>query len=553
MIFYFILLILFSNIECNKIRGINIGSYFVLEPYINPSLFYQFIGLNNIVVSDSYNFCKYLGPQEANKQLIQHWNTWIDFQKLNTLKSYGINTIRIPIADWMFIPYEVYNISQNNIKCFDNSLLYLDKLFNYCEQLDLNIILDLHAMKDSQNGFDNSGLTKNVITKKINNVLHFDHWNHRSADWIGDYNLESKKYMNINYNNINYSLTVIQEILKKYLHKKSFWALEPVNEPWEFTPLNELKTFYKNVYDIFKSKSKNFNNKVLIFHDSFRPSEWTDAYFLEKDGKPKLKIYLDTHQYMAWGKAIPFNDYIKGAREWEQPYSVFDIIVGEFSLATDNCLMWLNGFMDNQPGFPLQKCFIEDCPYKDKYLNQIKKVEYGPFGSGNSYPTKDGMCPTTIPMYLNENISLMDSWIIKSKNYNIADREKYYATKLFEQLVDSYEKKSSGWIFWNFDVESSTYQWSFLNLINKNYILPIPNDNNENKKNININIDFYQIILLGFLVFLIIMIIKVSNNDLHVMPHYHHLLHSFPNYYEVLNENEVEMNQQNKNYGSINV
>ena len=28
------------------------------------------------------------------------------------------------------------------------------------------------------------------------------------------------------------------------------------------------------------------------------------------------------------------------------------LIVGEWSLATDNCAMWLNGFNDNLPGFP---------------------------------------------------------------------------------------------------------------------------------------------------------------------------------------------------------
>lgn len=28
------------------------------------------------------------------------------------------------------------------------------------------------------------------------------------------------------------------------------------------------------------------------------------------------------------------------------------ITVGEWSLATDNCAMWLNGFQDNLPGFP---------------------------------------------------------------------------------------------------------------------------------------------------------------------------------------------------------
>ena len=471
MLLYILLILIFEIIECYKIRGINIGSYFVLEPYINPSLFYQFIGLNEHVVSDSYTFCEYLGPLEANKQLINHWDNWINFDKLKKIKSFGINTIRIPIADWMFIPYEVYNISENNIKCFDNSIDYLDKMFNYCDELELNILLDLHAMKDSQNGFDNSGIAKNIVINKVNNIIHFDHWNHRSADWIGNYNLKLKKYDNINYNNINYSLKVIEKIIDKYIHRKSFWGLEPVNEPWEFTPLEQLKLYYKNIYDMYLLKSKNLKNKVLVYHDSFRPDKWTDAFFLEKDGKPKIQIYLDTHQYMAWGKPIPFDDYIKGAEIWKQPYSVFDIIVGEFSLATDSCLMWLNGFMDNQPGFPLQQCYVEDCPYKDKYINYINKVDSGPFGSGYSYPTKDGKCPTTIPINLNKNITSNNNLMYQGEN--LLDKEKYYANKLFKQLIYSYEKNSSGWIFWNFDIESSSYQWSFLNLIEKIILNPL--------------------------------------------------------------------------------
>ena len=32
------------------------------------------------------------------------------------------------------------------------------------------------------------------------------------------------------------------------------------------------------------------------------------------------------------------------------------VIVGEWSLATDNCAMWLNGFNDNTPGYPKETC-----------------------------------------------------------------------------------------------------------------------------------------------------------------------------------------------------
>ena len=41
-------------------------------------------------------------------------------------------------------------------------------------------------------------------------------------------------------------------------------------------------------------------------------------------------------------------------------------VVGEWSLATDNCAMWLNGFNDNVPGFPKVECEMVKCP--DPYM-----------------------------------------------------------------------------------------------------------------------------------------------------------------------------------------
>ena len=38
------------------------------------------------------------------------------------------------------------------------------------------------------------------------------------------------------------------------------------------------------------------------------------------------------------------------------------IIIGEWSLATDNCAMWLNGFNDNLPGYPKVQCGMVPCP-----------------------------------------------------------------------------------------------------------------------------------------------------------------------------------------------
>ena len=57
-----------------QIRGVNLGGWMVLEPWITPSLFYQFLGKGeNTTAFDMYTFCEVLGAEEANKQLRRHW------------------------------------------------------------------------------------------------------------------------------------------------------------------------------------------------------------------------------------------------------------------------------------------------------------------------------------------------------------------------------------------------------------------------------------------------------------------------------------------------
>jgi hypothetical protein len=57
-----------------QIRGVNLGGWMALEPWITPSLFYQFLGGNETTTAfDTYTFCEVLGAKEANRQLRIHW------------------------------------------------------------------------------------------------------------------------------------------------------------------------------------------------------------------------------------------------------------------------------------------------------------------------------------------------------------------------------------------------------------------------------------------------------------------------------------------------
>jgi Cellulase (glycosyl hydrolase family 5) len=137
-----------------QIRGVNLGGWLVLEPWITPSLFYQFLGKGeNTTAFDMYTFCEVLGPVEANKQLRRHWDAWVTEDILDELhqSGAGINSLRLPIGDFQFVPYGAYADG-----CVDGSLDYITQLLDWALERGISVLLDVHTMKDSQNGFDNS-------------------------------------------------------------------------------------------------------------------------------------------------------------------------------------------------------------------------------------------------------------------------------------------------------------------------------------------------------------------------------------------------------------
>ena len=89
--------------------------------------------------------------------------------------------------------------------------------------------------------------------------------------------------------------------------------------------------------------------RVFVIHDSFRLDEWVG--FMR--GCPG--VALDTHVYQAWFDIRSEYSFLEDACSWRwriQAMQTPPLLIGEWSLATDNCQMWLNGFHDNAPGYP---------------------------------------------------------------------------------------------------------------------------------------------------------------------------------------------------------
>jgi glucan 1,3-beta-glucosidase len=99
----------FTNLLC--MFPPSLGGWLVLEPWITPSLFYQFLGKNEINTAfDISSFCRVLGPTEANKQLRRHWDTWVTEDIIKQLAdSEAVNSLRLPVGDYMYKPYGDYS------------------------------------------------------------------------------------------------------------------------------------------------------------------------------------------------------------------------------------------------------------------------------------------------------------------------------------------------------------------------------------------------------------------------------------------------------------
>mmetsp|Transcript_1390 Transcript_1390/g.3205 ORF Transcript_1390/g.3205 Transcript_1390/m.3205 type:complete len:726 (-) Transcript_1390:311-2488(-) len=461
----------------NQVRGVNLGGWMVLEPWITPSLFYQFLGQTNQskIGMDTYTFCEVLGPKEANRQLRRHWETWVTEDIIEQLAKSGINSLRVPVGDYMYKPYGPYVDG-----CFDGALEYVDTMLDWAYANGLTVLLDIHTMKDSQNGFDNSGqamgfqwttsLNSEYITEQT-----FEHWPIRDARWIGTFDQEKAEYSSINYENIQHSLEVIEAIVQRYKTHPAVQALEPVNEPWQYTPIEVLKRFYWEGYLIVKKHAPYWK---YIMHDSFRldPSIW--GGFMA--GCPERA--LDTHIYQAWkdpdSRIGFFNDACRNKQAilaLEQEFG--PVIVGEWSLATDNCAMWLNGFNDNLPGFPRSPCKYIPCaaPYMGEDYQPGAPVDptkpmQGPYGTGMSGPSF-GLCPVGRDWIKESNPLTGRDWVESPprapRGYDDTDN---VMMLLAYKKISAYSGVGHGFYFWNFRTDLNEPHWSYMLAVERGWM-----------------------------------------------------------------------------------
>ena len=131
------------------IRGINVGGWLALEPFITPSFFNEFGASRGVV--DEYTLTQTLGPTQAAAQLEKHYSSFINAQSFADIRNAGFDHVRIPYSYWAVTTYSgdpyVPKIAWR----------YLLRGIEYARQNGLRVNLDLHAVPGSQNGWNHSG------------------------------------------------------------------------------------------------------------------------------------------------------------------------------------------------------------------------------------------------------------------------------------------------------------------------------------------------------------------------------------------------------------
>lgn len=296
-----------------NIKGVNLGNWLVLEKWMSPALF------EGTTAEDEYYLPTQLSPEVYEARIKIHRSEYITERDFVTIKRMGMESVRIPV------PYFIFGDRKPFIGCIEE----LDKAFNWAEKYGLTILIDLHSVPLSQNGFDNGGISG--VCK----------WAQEPEE-------------------IEFALSVLERLAKRYGKRKGLFGIQPLNEPitenmWEtmdvqnrYTPadpelakgsapitMDFLRQFYLEAYDRISEYMP--KDKFVVIHDGFELMAWKDFMQEEKYSN----VILDTHQYLmvaeARGCSQTVEGYLKYIKEELQPQitemeKYFPVICGEWCL-----------------------------------------------------------------------------------------------------------------------------------------------------------------------------------------------------------------------------
>lgn len=342
-----------------KIKGVNLGNWLVLEKWMLPELF------EGTGAEDEVWLNRKMNPAELKEKMKEHRDTFITEQDFAFIKEQGIWLLRIPV------PYFIFG----DRPPFNGCVEYLDKAFDWAEKYVLQILIDLHTVPGSQNGYDNGGLTG--VCKWCKNP-----------------------------EEVEFALTVLERLAKRYGQRQGLYGIEVLNEPISFlvyatapstgkavdkeeakgsgyVPLPFLENFYRNAYRRLRKILP--ENKTIVFHDGFRLRHW-GKFFRKEHMK---NVVLDTHIYIfAMESFVPihmpwvYQIYIKSQQRLiERIQRDVPVVVGEWCICNKYAEKAVSGKSAEKSSDRSAQAAAQDELRKKRYL-EIAAMQLQAWESG---------------------------------------------------------------------------------------------------------------------------------------------------------------------------
>ncbi len=328
------------------LRGVNLGSWLLLEKWMVPSLF------EGLQATDETTWCVELG-RAAPERLRAHWNHFITREDFAWLAESGINAVRIPIGHWILGPPYPYHrtYGENPHPFVEGGIDVLDRALEWAAGFGIHVIIDLHAAPGCQNGFDNGGI-KDVCE-----------WHTR------------EEYM-------AHSVELLGRLAQRYRAAPALYGIQLLNEPRWDVPTELLTAYYLRCYDAIRAHCPP-ERVAIVFHDGFR----SHREYLGFMQPPQYQnVIFDIHRYQCFDRAdieMDIHGHLnKASGPWRQEVDEIrqelnlPAIVGEWSLGLDLEVvsLWALGPFDH--ALRHMDNFQQDAAYRGYGAAQILTFEH---------------------------------------------------------------------------------------------------------------------------------------------------------------------------------
>jgi len=296
------------------VRGVNLGSWFLLEQYMAQHLFKDNDGkrlTGNCTPIDERGLMKQLNASVSKERMEVHWGSWITEQDIAWIASHGLNTVRVPLGYWVTHPEPPF---------VEGAFKHLARFFKWCERHHLSVILDFRGLKGSQNGATSSG---NCGACGRNDC---------GTTWVRF----------LDYKDTN--LAVIANLSRHFAQSPSYLGFGVANEVASSVDGKDVMAFYQKAYDTIRQHS---TDTLVFLGGTFNPSTYP---FQGEQG-----IVQESHIYYNYFKdGASINNYynIKLAQHSLSEVKRWPVLVTEWSLQHDGGRMGFTTQHDENAWLP---------------------------------------------------------------------------------------------------------------------------------------------------------------------------------------------------------